>query len=61
MVSEKADARVLDEDILQELKNHALDDWLAQERANHEISWHGLKNGLDDYTLAWINLELSKK
>jgi len=61
MVSEKAAARQIDEEPLQILQSKALDDWLLEEIKFHEISWHGLKNGFDDYTYMWIQLELAKK
>ncbi len=63
MVSEKADAREVDEDYLPILKAKALDDWLSEkwEEKKDEIEWHGLKNGFDDYTDKWIQLELAKK
>ncbi len=61
MVSEKADAREIDEDPLQILKASALDDWLVEEINFHKLGWHGLKNGFDDYTYKWIQLELAKK
>ena len=59
-VSEKADAREVDEDSLQILKSKALDIWLLAEIKLHEIGWYGLKNGFDDYTYKWIDLELAK-
>ncbi len=61
MVSEKADAREIDEDSLQILKAMVLDDWLLEEIKFHEKEWHGLKNGFDSETLAWINYQLSKE
>ena len=61
MVSEKAAARQIDEEPLQILQDKALDDWLLEEIKFHEIGWHGLKNGFDDYTYKWIQLELAKK
>ena len=63
MVSEKAAARQIDEEPLQILQGKALDDWLLEEikSGKHEIGWHGLKNGFDDYTYRWIQLELAKK
>jgi len=60
MVSEKAAVRELDEDSLQALKNSALEDWLREERKFHEISVHGLNNGYDSETDAWVNYQLSK-
>jgi len=63
MVSEKVAARQIDEEPLQILQAKALDDWLLEEIKSdkHEIGWHGLKNGFDDYTYKWIQLELAKK
>jgi len=61
MVSEKADAREVDEDSLQTLKAEALDAWLLEEIKFHEIGWHGLKNGFNSETYAWINWQLTKE
>ncbi|MFC1939577.1 peptidylprolyl isomerase [Chloroflexota bacterium] len=60
MVSEKAVVRELDEDSLQALKARALEDWLGQEKKLHEVSFHGLNNGFDSETNAWINWQISK-
>ncbi|MFC2040999.1 hypothetical protein ACFLTY_01605, partial [Chloroflexota bacterium] len=60
MVSEKAVVRELDEDSLQALKTRALEDWLGQEKKLHEVSFHGLNNGFDSETNAWINWQISK-
>jgi parvulin-like peptidyl-prolyl isomerase len=56
MVSEKADAREVDEDSLQILKAKALDDWLLKEIKFHEIEWN-----FNSEIYAWINWQLSKK
>jgi len=61
MVSEKADARELDEDSLQKLRVGALEKWLLEEMKFHEIRWHGFNNGFDSETNAWIVWQLSKK
>jgi hypothetical protein len=61
MVSEKAAARQIDEEPLQILQGKALDDWLLEEIKFHEIGWHGLKNGFDSETYAWIHWQLTKK
>ncbi len=45
---------------LQILKAQALDVWLFEEIKFHEVEWHGIKNGFDSETLAWINWQLSK-
>ena len=60
MVSEKADARELDEASLQVLRSKVLEDWLLEEIQFHEVSYHGLNNGFDSETNAWINWQLSK-
>ncbi len=60
MVSERSDIRELDDDKLQVVKSQALTSWLGQERRFHEVSFHGLKNGFDTETNAWINWQLSK-
>ena len=62
MVSEKAEAREIDEEPLQILKAKALDDWLVEkwQEKKDEIEWYGLKNGFDSETYAWINWQLSK-
>ena len=56
MVSEKADAREVDEDSLQILKASALDDWLVEERKLHKISWT-----FNSEIYAWINWQLAKE
>ena len=61
MVSEKANARELDEYSLQALRGMALDDWLLEEMRSHEVKYNGLSNGFDSETLAWINWQLAKK
>ncbi len=63
MVSEKADAREIDEAPLQTLKAKALDAWLLVEikLPKHKIGWHGLKNGFDSETNFWINWQLAKQ
>ena len=56
MVSEKADAREIDEDSLQILKAGALDDWLLAEQEFHEIEWN-----FNSEIFAWINWQLAKE
>ena len=58
MVSEKADAREIDEEPLQALKAMALDDWLSEEikSPEHEIEWN-----FNSEIYAWINYQLSKE
>jgi len=61
MVSEKADARELDEDSLQAVRSQALDEWLWEETQFHEIKYHGFNNGFDSETKEWIDWQLAKK
>ena len=58
MVSEKADAREIDEEPLQALKAMALDDWLSEEikSPEHKIGWT-----FNSEIYAWINYQLSKE
>jgi len=58
MVSEKADAREIDEDPLQILKAKALDDWLSAEikSPKHKIEWN-----FNSEIYAWINWQQAKK
>ncbi len=60
MVSEKADAREVAEEYLPVLRSRVLDDWFSEEWKLHEVEYHGLRNGFDSYTNAWINLQLQK-
>ncbi len=62
MVSEKADAKEVDEKYLPAVADKAFYDWLSQETQFHEISYHGLNkgSGFDSETYAWINLQLAK-
>ncbi len=56
MVSEKAEAREIDEDSLQILKAQALDVWLLEEIKFHEIEWN-----FNSEIYAWINYQLAKE
>ena len=63
MVSEKAEAREIDEEVLQALQSQVIDDWLLAEKGTelHNIAWHGIKNGFGSETIAWINYQLAKE
>ena len=61
MVSEKSNAREVEEEHLQTLRDLALNDWLLEEMRSHEIKYNGLTNGFDSETHAWINWQLSKE
>ena len=58
MVSERADAREVDEDSLQILKDRVLDDWLLAEikLPEHEIEWD-----FNSEIYAWINWQLTQE
>ncbi|MDP2729512.1 MAG: peptidylprolyl isomerase [Dehalococcoidales bacterium] len=60
-VSERSDAREVDEKYLPVLESRLLGDWYSEEWESHEVEWHGLKNGFDSYTNAWIGLQLQKE
>ncbi|MBI2979216.1 MAG: peptidylprolyl isomerase [Chloroflexi bacterium] len=56
MVSEKADARALDENPLQVLKDRVLDTWYPEALQRHQINYN-FNSEVD----AWINWQLAKK
>jgi len=60
MVSEKSDSREIDEKYLDKVYDNAFDDWLSQVYSVHEIQYHGIHNGFDSETYAWINWQLQK-
>jgi len=60
MVSEKADAREVDEDALAVLQGKALEDWLMNEMQLHKVEFHGFNNGYDSEINAWINWQLQR-
>ena len=61
MVSEKADARQIDEGALGVLRDNALADWLSVETQLHDVSYHGFNNGFDSETYNWMNWQLAKE
>ena len=60
MVSEKADAREVDENYLPILQSKALDEWLINESQFHKVEFHGRNNGFDSETAAWIGWQLQR-
>ena len=56
MVSEKAEAREIDEEPLQALQSQVLDDWLSAETKFHEVTLN-YNSEID----AWINWQLTKE
>jgi hypothetical protein len=61
MISERTDAREVDEDFLPTLYNNAFDAWYTEEMKTHEVQYHGLYNGFDSEAYAWVNFQLSKR
>ncbi len=57
MVSEKADAREVDDEPLQILKAKALDDWLVKVK---EMKLHEVELDFNSEIYAWMNWQLSK-
>ncbi len=60
MVSEKSGSREIDEQYLDTVHNNAFDQWISQMFSEHDIKYHGIKNGFDSETYAWINWQLQK-
>jgi len=60
MVSEREVARQIDEEDLEVLMSKVLNDWLNVKSQEHEIAFHGSKNGFDNVIYAWVNLQLAK-
>jgi parvulin-like peptidyl-prolyl isomerase len=60
LVAERASARQIDEQMLQDLKSRVLDEWIAGEIPHNRITVHGLKNGFNAETEAWVQWQLQK-
>lgn len=60
VVTEREDAKEIDERNLQMLKSNVLERWLRDELPHHKIVIHGLKNGYDKETEAWVRWQLQK-
>lgn len=60
MVSERAPARVVDEQSLQTIRATVLDDWLTAEQPRHRVEIHGFRNGYDAETDAWVRWQLER-
>ena len=57
-LADRAKARQVDDEIFQILQSNAFDAWLQQELPYHNISVHGLNNGFDQETEAWVRWQL---
>ncbi len=60
MVSEKSASREIDEKYLDTVHDKAYEDWISQLYKEHDIAYHGIKNGFDSETYSWINWQLQK-
>lgn len=60
LVAERAAARAISDEALQIIRATVLDKWFADEMQNHTITLHGLNNGYDSETDAWVNWQLQK-
>jgi parvulin-like peptidyl-prolyl isomerase len=60
LVGERAAARRIEEEMLQHLKSRALQDWLQEEYRHHRVVVHGLKNGFNSETEAWVQWQLQE-
>lgn len=61
MVSERATARDIDEDLLEIVKSRQIEMWLSNEMSVQTITLHGRNNGFDSETHAWISWQLSRR
>lgn len=61
MVSEKADARQVDEKYLSTLAYNAFNAWISEAMSLHEVNFRGFNNGFDSETYAWVNWQLQKR
>ena len=59
MVSEKAQAREIDEQSMELLKSKVLDGWYNDEYSNHDVKFYGFGGGgYDSETDAWVRWQL---
>ncbi len=61
MVSERATARDIDENILELVKSRQIEMWLSIEMSTQTITLHGRNNGFDSETHAWISWQISSR
>jgi hypothetical protein len=61
MVSERATARDIDEDMLEIVKGRQIEKWLSNEMSIQTITLHGRNNGFDSETHAWITWQISRR
>ena len=60
MVTERAAVKQINEQALQILKSKVLEQWLQKESPHHKVAVHGLNNGYDEETEAWVQWQLQR-
>ncbi len=60
LISDKAAAREIEEELLKVIKSKALDKWLKEEKQYHKVKYRGFKNGYDTETDAWVQRQLQR-
>jgi foldase protein PrsA len=60
MVAERVSARQIDKDKLQRIRSGVFEEWMKQEYRHHTVVVHGLKNGYEAETEAWVQWQLQK-
>jgi hypothetical protein len=60
MVSERADARELDEAARRRIQDRVLDAWLDEEQKRHQVAFHGISGPYSSETDAWIRWQLQR-
>lgn len=60
LVADRVAAREIDDAALIGVRERALDTWLADEMARHNVSFHGFNNGYDSETDAWVSWQIQR-
>lgn len=58
---DRTSLREISEEHLWVLKSNVLSDWISQEIGAHNVEYHGLHNGFDNETAAWVSLQLARR
>ncbi len=61
LVSEREEAREIDDAVMPLVKANLLQDWLTKEASNQKITFHGRKNGFDSETYTWLMWQLERQ
>jgi hypothetical protein len=61
MISDRAEAKKIDEESMEILKSKVLDEWLLAEQKKHDVDFHGFAGGgYDSETDAWVSWQLMR-